>query len=560
MGKIYGMAPSTIIYLGQLTADAAKLLSARSWRAAEAHHETLGMDQGAAPAADILAKPVEANALVELAARHVLSRPWFKRVWVLQELVLSKIPWIQCGRQRVRWDDFCPFLLAEFKLGTATLPNEYRTWISLLDDMNETRNIRARGDGKSLCDVLKMRRGFGVADPRDYVYANLSIISDLRRVGEYLDVDYGDSVQAVFSRMAIYILEKEGIKGLMAQVQDMHPEERLQGLPSWAPEWQCLAPNLTNHIRDQPKSVLGKHHVLSIGGVPSILAHTGYDVGIISSVSAVLPLNRNTVNTLLSRERYSYVRQRLLNMYDVILKATGPIDEVDNDYVLVSGNPLFPQGCETRHKSLCQALGREWVRFFENLNRQLNKELMGDEAFTAMFSLWISAQAHIHRAFLNFTFSTGLGTERSICHGIPYLLERYLEFKTDDCLSGRRLAVTDTGHCVLVPKQARMGDAVVLLGDPTARRPMTLPLLVVRRKEVAGSQPVNATIMKALHEHKLVRRFNHLFRPLQWPDYLAEEAECVEHYSLVGQGYVDHNSNVASPLPKKEQMHVFALH
>ncbi|KAF5501972.1 Heterokaryon incompatibility protein 6, OR allele [Colletotrichum aenigma] len=75
MGKIYGMAPSTIIYLGQLTEDAAKLLSATSWRAAEVHHETLGMDQGAAPAADILAKPMEANALVKPAARDVLSRP-----------------------------------------------------------------------------------------------------------------------------------------------------------------------------------------------------------------------------------------------------------------------------------------------------------------------------------------------------------------------------------------------------------------------------------------------------------------------------------------------------
>ncbi|KAF4915960.1 Heterokaryon incompatibility protein 6, OR allele [Colletotrichum viniferum] len=362
MGKIYGMAPSTIIYLGQLTADAAKLLSARSWRAAEVHHETLGMDQGAAPAADILAKPMEANALVKPAARDVLSWPWFKRVWVLQELVLSKNLWIQRGRQRVRWDDFCPLLLAEFKLGTATLPDEYQTLMSLLDDMNETRNIRAGGDGKSLCDVLKMRRGFDVADPRDYVYANLSIISDLRRVREYLDVDYGDSVQAVFSRMAVYILDTEGIKGLLAQVQDMHPEERLQGLPSWAPEWQCLAPNLTNHIRDQPKSVLEKYHVLSISGRPSILAHTGYDVGIISSVSAVLPLDRNAANTLLAREQYSYVRQRLLNMYDAILKATGPIDEVDNDYVCMSGNP--PVSTRVR---LCQALGREWVRFFENL-------------------------------------------------------------------------------------------------------------------------------------------------------------------------------------------------
>jgi hypothetical protein len=39
-----------------------------------------------------------------LAAGHILWRTWFTRVWIYQELVLSKGPWIQCGRKRVRWN------------------------------------------------------------------------------------------------------------------------------------------------------------------------------------------------------------------------------------------------------------------------------------------------------------------------------------------------------------------------------------------------------------------------------------------------------------------------
>jgi len=37
----------------------------------------------------------------------ILTRPWFTRTWVLQELVLSQDPWIQIGSTRIRWDRFC---------------------------------------------------------------------------------------------------------------------------------------------------------------------------------------------------------------------------------------------------------------------------------------------------------------------------------------------------------------------------------------------------------------------------------------------------------------------
>lgn len=41
---------------------------------------------------------------MEILTTHILSRPWFNRVWVFQELVLSRIPIVQIGRKRVGWD------------------------------------------------------------------------------------------------------------------------------------------------------------------------------------------------------------------------------------------------------------------------------------------------------------------------------------------------------------------------------------------------------------------------------------------------------------------------
>ncbi|KAH9229070.1 hypothetical protein K456DRAFT_1777851, partial [Colletotrichum gloeosporioides 23] len=310
MGKIYGLASSTIIYLGKLTEDAAEVLAATTLRATEADHtyETDDEDTRDAPAAEVHTKHV----LIEAASRDLLSRLCFQRVWVLQELVLSKSPWIQCGQQRVRWEEFCRLLLRK----PTNLPDEYRILLRVLEDMHETRNARAGGVGKPLYDVLKTRRGFGAADPRDRVYANLGIINDLRRVRKYLNVDYGESVQTVFTKVAAYIICTKGATYLMTQIQDMHFKEYLQGLPSWVPQWQYPVSRII--VTRNPESsdeLCGTYQVLDIDGIPSILVHTGLHVDMVRTVSAVFPGNRDAARALIATEDYCHVREELLQLY-----------------------------------------------------------------------------------------------------------------------------------------------------------------------------------------------------------------------------------------------------
>lgn len=46
----------------------------------------------------------------------VLSRPWFRRVWVFQEVVVSKRPLVQCGWRKTTWDSFCKVVLLRPRL------------------------------------------------------------------------------------------------------------------------------------------------------------------------------------------------------------------------------------------------------------------------------------------------------------------------------------------------------------------------------------------------------------------------------------------------------------
>lgn len=552
MGKIYGLAASTIIYLGHLTEDAANVLAAITWYATEADNEIYDELTGTKPAADGDTEQAEVDALVEVASRDLLSRPWFQRVWVLQELVLSKSPWIQCGRQRVRWDDFCRRLLQK----PTNLSGKYHTLLRVLDDMNETRRGRATGKGKSLWDILSMRRGFGVADPQDHVYSNLSIIDDLREAREYLEVDYEQSVQRLFPRVAAYFLSKvylievpSRIPELIPYIHDMRPEERLQGLPSWVPDWRYPAPEL---VSQRHTIHTGSYYVLNNDGVPSILAHTGYIVGTIKSVSAVLPLDRGVVKALLNTGEHSHIRQALLCLYDGfagIAKERGYIPDAVS---------LPWEGSESQHESLCKALGGMWVQLFEALDQQSNKESSGDEDFTALFSRWISDQASTRRLFLDTILDT---YGPSFCYGFPRLLQRYLESTSDDGIFGRRLAVTDNGKCVIVPKQACKGDAVVVLCGSGSESSDGPPMLVVRQEEVGEFQALNATIRKEIIEIGVFiggDYQNHV--GICEGELPAQEDDCVYHCSVVGRGYVDSPPDSLIREFGNRQLYVLAFH
>jgi hypothetical protein len=111
----------------------------------------------------------------------ILSRPWFTRVWNLQELVLSQNPWIQCGKSRARWHLFCRSILSS--KSSVWKPDSR----AVLQHMRDTRTEFAKTSlsapresqkarGEALFTLLQQRRGCGLTDPRDLIYAHLGLV------------------------------------------------------------------------------------------------------------------------------------------------------------------------------------------------------------------------------------------------------------------------------------------------------------------------------------------------------------------------------------------------
>lgn len=156
MGRIYMTAQHTTIYLGPLTTASKTLLDLlSSWSYRDRKVDTLVAENGAA---------------------DLLVRPWFNRVWVFQELVLSRDPWIQCGTLRVRWERIYDCLKSRFKF--QKLVNSSKSF----DQMHRVRmdyqgSLFSKTDRPGLAQVVAARQGSGASDPHDMIYAFLGFAS-----------------------------------------------------------------------------------------------------------------------------------------------------------------------------------------------------------------------------------------------------------------------------------------------------------------------------------------------------------------------------------------------
>jgi hypothetical protein len=216
MGNIYAAADKTVIYLGRLdNADDSALRNLELY-----FRQLLAQD----------ASSTKVESLHEQAVKSILSTPWFRRVWILQELVLSKEPLVQYGRHRVSWDEFCRFLGLAKKQGLTKEISTHQL-VTKMRDLCE-RFHRNKGEIRMI-DILFSRKGLGVTDPRDMLYAHKGLASDARG----LEIDYLESYARLYADISFRAMVTHSNHGILSYVDDGPIFSWLPGLPSWCPDW-----------------------------------------------------------------------------------------------------------------------------------------------------------------------------------------------------------------------------------------------------------------------------------------------------------------------------------
>jgi hypothetical protein len=149
MGSIYDLASHTVIFLGEGTEESEAVMDALCSNAKTSFDQSEGPELWQNIAQRLTPENTEGKSTALLAAsgqkvgrsnirdlanKHIFQRPWFTRVWVLQELVLSAHPWIQVGTRRIRWNIFCDHLL------DPPSSDELSGGLRHLSDMQNARN------------------------------------------------------------------------------------------------------------------------------------------------------------------------------------------------------------------------------------------------------------------------------------------------------------------------------------------------------------------------------------------------------------------------------------
>ncbi|KAI8280202.1 hypothetical protein K4K56_012326 [Colletotrichum sp. SAR 10_98] len=205
MGSIYSLARTTVIYLGPLSPGIEMIFKAVhdskpgfvTVDAAGDSRIALAKDLQQLKKFDVKAGSEPPAAAID----ELLQRPWFTRVWVTQELLLSSDAWVQCGVLRVRWRELgallVPILDRTKGKGSTALQQMHSLGLDGEDIMagarpKSSRKTRKAAEEKkaSLSRILRMRQGCHASDPRDMIFGYMGMHADRDEVAEFFTVDY----------------------------------------------------------------------------------------------------------------------------------------------------------------------------------------------------------------------------------------------------------------------------------------------------------------------------------------------------------------------------------
>ena len=205
------------------------------------------------------------DALVKL-----LERPWWSRVWIVQEVVYGKDPVVVCGKHRFPWHllQFFGESREIWNKITWTLLQQEKPFYSgkfvhASDRLDFICSVRASHPigWQSLKALLCGVRASESTDPRDKVFAMLSLLKDDFQLCE---VDYRASISQVYVEAAAGILKyteslhflswthnSVGTASVRCESSLPAPTvafgrqtSRPVGLPSWAPSWSSAREEL----------------------------------------------------------------------------------------------------------------------------------------------------------------------------------------------------------------------------------------------------------------------------------------------------------------------------
>ncbi|KAI0456656.1 heterokaryon incompatibility protein-domain-containing protein [Xylaria acuta] len=503
MSQIFSQAKRVIVWLGEETSDVKGAFSVRPSRGYFLGPEGIALTMPERKPRPSTLDFTMDNAAVSLSDGdllplvRLLERPWFRRLWVLQEAALAKEVIIHCGKKRVRWDEFSDTLNQLNRKGFVF--DSFTPEAAMgVEAVLEIEKIRSGSQQNLLC-VLLGTCSAECRELKDKVYGVLSLARDYnprRRDSPdetdmaVLGPDYTISTSEAFLRLATWGIQVYGVSHVLscASRTDIEPLSELQGLPSWVPDWTRLDNNMPFaryefcHISKQEALFVCDEPVLLRGlnlEIPALHIDSVAQVGCKSQFKKT-PFGKLWEE---EDEEPSKVILRIHKWSDETARA-------------MHGALAWIYDCERLASSTHMAQvsrGEVWKTLTAGMNC---KGQPASEDFYHHFQ--------IYRDFLEACISVhNLGGSDMVVPRSRINIVGQVEAALHMWSSKRRFATTENGFTVLVPNQTLEGDIIVIVAN--SRVPHIL------RPRSDGSYAVlGEAYLGNIHDGELLEGENHI--------------------------------------------------
>lgn len=175
-----------------------------------------------------------------IAVCHLLRRSFWRRSWIIQEIVLARHPVLHCGNSAVMATATFTFVADLVQLMSTSTdygrrPDILSRVLLAIREVYHICECRKNYEEdllpqRSLLHLLEKLSWTLVTDPRDKAYSLLGIARPYD--GARLSIDYHVSSAQVFKNTAAYIIEGTRNLDILTEASLTNPS-----LPTWVPDW-----------------------------------------------------------------------------------------------------------------------------------------------------------------------------------------------------------------------------------------------------------------------------------------------------------------------------------
>ncbi|KAI0466929.1 heterokaryon incompatibility protein-domain-containing protein [Xylaria cf. heliscus] len=173
---------------------------------------------------------------------HLISREWFERLWICQEIVLGgERSFISCGRKEIPWSSF-----------RAVMYYMYLFKNQLIGDMDAHRfaermslilKLITLSPGVTLMDLRADVGMFRCSDPKDHIYGLLNLLHPWdQAIG--ITPNYSLALSQVYRNVALAWIGHHNSLEILSRCEI----EAAAELPSWVPNW-AIPPSIERRLQ-----------------------------------------------------------------------------------------------------------------------------------------------------------------------------------------------------------------------------------------------------------------------------------------------------------------------